>query len=65
MSWPALAFEKIEDAQDLKHLYSGHGIPCLTVVDSRGAMVLQSKDDQDGNDVLQQLQDLLKKQKDR
>ena len=60
MNWPALAFEKTAAAQDLKRFYSGHGIPCLTVIDSTGAIVLQSKDDQDANEVLQELQNLLK-----
>lgn len=59
MAWPALAFEKVA-ASDLEKFYSGHGIPCLTVIDSKGAILLQSKDDQDGNKVLAQLQGLLK-----
>jgi nucleoredoxin len=60
MAWPALAFEKVAAASDLERFYSGHGIPCLTVINSKGAIVLQSKDDQDGNEVLAQLQGLLK-----
>ena len=65
MNWPALAFEKIAAAQDLKRFYSGHGIPCLTVIDSTGAIVLQSQDDQDANEVLQKLLKRLKKQNNR
>jgi nucleoredoxin len=55
MPWPALAFEKVSEAKDLLDLYSGKGIPCLTVLDSKGTVVLQSKNDQDANEVLQQL----------
>jgi nucleoredoxin len=55
MSWPALAFEKIASAEDLKKYYSGHGIPCLTVIDPNGKLLLQSKSDQDGEEVLREL----------
>jgi thiol-disulfide isomerase/thioredoxin len=65
MKWPALAFDKLDSAQDLQRYYSGHGIPCLTVIDSTGKVVLQSKDDQDANEVLQALQNLLIAKKDR
>jgi len=65
MTWPALRFEKVSQAQDLQKFYSGHGIPCLTVIDPSGAIVLQSKDDQDAKEVLASLQTLLKKKKDR
>jgi nucleoredoxin len=60
MRWPALAFEKVAAAQDLNQLYSGHGIPCLTVLDSKGTVVLQSKDNQDANEIREHLQALLK-----
>jgi thiol-disulfide isomerase/thioredoxin len=63
MQWPALAFEKVAGAEDLARLYSGHGIPCLTVIDSKGSVVLQSKSDQDASEVLRQLEDLLKHKK--
>jgi thiol-disulfide isomerase/thioredoxin len=59
MKWPALAFDKVAEAHDLKKFYSGDGIPCLTVIDQKGAVVLQSKSDQDATLVLKQLQDLL------
>ena len=59
MNWPALAFEKVAAATDLGRFYSGQGIPCLTVIDSDGRIVLQSKSDQDGKEVLQQFQALL------
>ena len=59
MKWPALSFNKVAAAEDLKKFYSGYGIPCLTVIDQKGAVVLQSKSDQDANQVLKQLQDLL------
>jgi thiol-disulfide isomerase/thioredoxin len=59
MKWPALAFDKVAEAADLKKFYSGDGIPCLTVIDQKGAVVLQSKSDQDATQVLKQLQDLL------
>lgn len=59
MPWPALAFEKVAEAKDLEHLYSGQGIPCLTVLDSKGTVVLQSKSDQDANELLQQLTKLV------
>ena len=59
MKWPALAFDKVAEAEDLKKFYSGDGIPCLTVIDQKGAVVLQSKSDQDATQVLKQLQDLL------
>jgi hypothetical protein len=55
MTWPALSFEKLAEAKDLSRFYSGHGIPCLTVIDSKGNIVLQSKNDQDGADVLKEL----------
>ncbi len=59
MPWPALAFEKVSQAKDLAHFDSGQGIPCLTVLDSKGTVVLQSKSDQDANEVLQQLVELV------
>jgi thiol-disulfide isomerase/thioredoxin len=59
MNWPALAFDKVAGADDLKKFYSGSGIPCLTVIDQKGTVVLQSKSDQDAVQVLKQLQDLL------
>jgi len=62
MRWPALSFEQVAQAKDLNSFFSGHGIPCLTVIDSKGAVVLQSKNDQDANDVLQELAALLKRQ---
>jgi thiol-disulfide isomerase/thioredoxin len=60
MKWPALAFDKAGAAADLEKYYSGHGIPCLTVIDPEGKVVLQSKSDQDANEVLKELQALLK-----
>lgn len=60
MTWPAIAFDKIEAAEDLKKYYSGHGIPCLSVIDSKGKLVLQSKSDQDAQEVLKELQGLIK-----
>ncbi len=65
MRWPALAYEKVAGAQDLSRFYSGHGIPCLTVIDAKGTVVLQSKSDQDAKEVLQQFEDLLKNQRAR
>lgn len=63
MQWPALAFDKIKGAEDLKKLYSGHGIPCLTVLNAKGEVVLQSKSDQDANEVLKEFQEMLSKAK--
>lgn len=63
MQWPALAFEKIKGAEDLNKLYSGHGIPCLTIVNSKGEVMLQSKSDQDANEVLKEFQELLSRAK--
>ncbi|HTL56603.1 MAG TPA: thioredoxin-like domain-containing protein [Candidatus Limnocylindrales bacterium] len=60
MSWPALAFEKVESAQDLNKYYSGHGIPCLSVINPNGKLLLQSKNDQDATEILSDLQKLLK-----
>lgn len=60
MKWPALAFNKITSATHLTRLYSGHGIPCLTVIDQTGAQVLQSKSDQDATEVLDQLLRLIR-----
>jgi thiol-disulfide isomerase/thioredoxin len=60
MRWPALSFEKVASSPDLERFYSGHGIPCLTVINAQGKVVLQSKSDQDANEVLKQLEDLLK-----
>lgn len=59
MKWPALAFDKIAGAADLEKFYSGHGIPCLTVIDQKGAVIMQSASDQDALDLLKKLQDLL------
>jgi hypothetical protein len=59
MRWPALAFDKVAGADDLKKLYSGDGIPCLTIIDQKGAVIMQSKSDKDAEKVLKQLQDLL------
>jgi nucleoredoxin len=61
MPWPAFPFGKLEKAKDLKRLYSGHGIPCLTVLNAKGEVVLQSKTDQDGKDVLAEFENLLAK----
>jgi nucleoredoxin len=61
MTWPALAFAKRESAKDLQKYYSDHGIPCLTVIDPKGTVVLQSKSDQDATEVLKELQDLVRK----
>lgn len=61
MKWPALAFDKVAAASDLTHYYSGHGIPCLSVLDQKGTVVLQSKSDQDGGEVLEQLKRMLKR----
>ena len=58
MTWPALAFDRIGAAEDLKKLYSGHGIPCLSVIDRKGKLVLQSKSDQDAQEVLKALLEL-------
>lgn len=63
MNWPALAFDKLAQARDLGRFYAGHGIPCLTVIDRRGKIVLQSKSDQDAQEVLQELETLLKNRK--
>ena len=60
MPWPALAFDKVEAAGDLNKYYSGHGIPCLSVIDPKGKLLLQSKSDQDATGVLNELQKLLK-----
>ena len=59
MRWPALAFGKLETAEDLNSFYSGHGIPCLSVLDARGNLVLQSKSDQDAREILAELQRLV------
>jgi thiol-disulfide isomerase/thioredoxin len=58
MPWPALAFDKIASARDLEALYSGHGIPCLTVIDATGAVLIQSQSDQDAREVLNRLEAL-------
>jgi nucleoredoxin len=55
MAWPALSFEKISAAKDISRYFPGHGIPCLTVIDSKGNILLQSKSDQDAGDILQDL----------
>ena len=60
MTWPALAFEKIERAPDLARFYSGKGIPCLTLINREGKILLQSKDDQDAKNVLKQAESLMK-----
>jgi thiol-disulfide isomerase/thioredoxin len=59
MKWPALAFGKAQRAEDLRKYYSSNGIPCLSVIDQRGRLVLQSKSDQDATEVLKQLQQLV------
>jgi thiol-disulfide isomerase/thioredoxin len=61
MAWPAVSFEKMARAADLKRFYSGHGIPCLTVIDRQGTVVLQSKNDQDAAEVLKEIEALVKK----
>jgi nucleoredoxin len=60
MTWPALAYGKIAGAQKVQELYSGQGIPCLTVLDRQGKVVLQSKSDQDGEEVLREVKRLVK-----
>ncbi|HLH52144.1 MAG TPA: thioredoxin-like domain-containing protein [Verrucomicrobiae bacterium] len=59
MRWPAVAFNKAKD-RDLNRFYSGHGIPCLTLVDQAGHILIQSKDDQDGQEVLARIEQLVK-----
>lgn len=54
MPWPAVTFDKA-NADDLRKFYSGHGIPCLTVIDAKGTVLLQSKSDQDAAEILKQL----------
>ena len=61
MSWPAVSFDKMASAADLKKFYSGHGIPCLTVLDQQGTVVLQSKNDQDAASLLKQIETLPRK----
>jgi thiol-disulfide isomerase/thioredoxin len=62
MNWPALTFDKAAGAADLNKFYSNHGIPCLTVIDQKGTVILQSTSDKDGKETLKKLQDLLAKQ---
>lgn len=59
MPWPALAFEKVSEAKELANFRSGQAIPWLTVLDSKGTIVLQSKSDQDANEILEQLTELV------
>jgi nucleoredoxin len=63
MRWPALAFDKVASASDLQRFYSGHGIPCVTVIDSKGKILLQSKSDQDGQQILGEFEELLHEKK--
>lgn len=60
MTWPALSYAKIAGAQKVEELYSGHGIPCLTVVNRQGKVVLQSKSDQDGEELLREVKRMVK-----
>ncbi|SPE56729.1 exported hypothetical protein [Verrucomicrobia bacterium] len=62
MKWPAVEFEKVAQAADLKKYYSGHGIPCLTVIGPDGSVVLQSKDDQDAKEILKELENFVAKE---
>lgn len=55
MPWPALAFGKIAGAEDLSRLYSGKGIPCLTVINREGKVLKQSESDQDAAGILASL----------
>jgi thiol-disulfide isomerase/thioredoxin len=59
MKWPALAFDKVDSATDLAKFYSNKGIPCLTVIDQKGNVILQSTSDKDGKETLQKLQDMI------
>lgn len=59
MKWPALAFDKMATATDLQKYYSNKGIPCLTIIDQKGTVILQSTSDKDGKAVLKELQALL------
>jgi thiol-disulfide isomerase/thioredoxin len=61
MNFPALAFARMSGAEDLKKFYSGHGIPCLTLIDQQGTVLLQSKSDQDANEVLKEAEELVKR----
>jgi thiol-disulfide isomerase/thioredoxin len=60
MKWPALAFDKVERAEDLQKFHTGKGIPWLTVIDPKGQILLQSTSDRDAEEVLQHLQELVK-----
>ena len=60
MKWPAVAFEKLASASDLKKFYSEKGIPWLAVLDREGHLVLQSKSDQDAAEVLKEVEHLVK-----
>jgi len=59
MPWPALAFEKVSEAKELANFRSGEAVPWLTVLDSKGTIVLQSKSDQDANEILEKLATLV------
>lgn len=61
MKWPAYDFAKYSNAHPLHKFSSGKGIPCLTVVDAQGNILLQSKDDKDAADVLKKLKELVRK----
>jgi thiol-disulfide isomerase/thioredoxin len=60
MNWPALAFDKVEHADDLQKFHTGKGIPWLTVIDPNGEILLQSTSDKDALEVLDRLQQLVK-----
>jgi thiol-disulfide isomerase/thioredoxin len=62
MKWPALAFDKVDDAADLQKYFSNHGTPGVTVIDQKGKVIFQSESDKDGKEVLKKLQDMLAKQ---
>jgi hypothetical protein len=57
---PAVAFNRFGKDYPLWKFYSGNGIPCITVVDANGTLLLQSKNDQDAPEILKQLQILVK-----
>ena len=60
MNWPALAYAKVESAEDLQKFHGGKGIPWLTVIDPNGQILLQSTSDKDAAEVLDRLQALAK-----
>ncbi len=59
MNWPALACDKVNNAQELTKYHPNKSIPWLAVINRSGKVVLESTSDEDAAEVLRRLEQRL------